>query len=259
LYGPLADSVRYVGAVSRPGTRDVTADWIERNLPEGSRILTTLTADLGLDPSRFEVLRVARLDEGNQRLALEVDAVVAGPGDEHAVLRSLPKLFIATPDTKWSGPRLRVLAPPPGLRTRYRPLDLEEARWTASGGAGGRIGLRGVHQPAAFGTAPGTAEEPWVQVDLDHPAVVGRVELLFPLLPKPPGVHHHVFVAEPGGPWHRVTVVPGRPPLPRQRPPRSEVLLLPPARIASVRIVQTELAPEPWMISELRLWEVVEP
>src|SRR5262249_20352821 len=124
-------SVRYVRDVSRPSTRDVTADWIERSVASG-RVVATLNAAVGLDPNRFETLLVSGLNARSRIQAVNADLVVTGPGADRQVLAELTRLFVAEPETPYSGARLRVFAPPQALRPAYEPLRLEEARLAAS-------------------------------------------------------------------------------------------------------------------------------
>jgi 4-amino-4-deoxy-L-arabinose transferase-like glycosyltransferase len=86
VVGPARESVGYVRDVSRPATRDVTADWIEQNVASG-RVVATLNAAVGLDPKRFDAAR-ERPEPRTRIQAIDADLVVTGPGADCRVLQS---------------------------------------------------------------------------------------------------------------------------------------------------------------------------
>ena len=184
---PLMHSLQFLTAISRPGTRDRAADWIEQNLPPGGRVLTTLGADLGLDRSRFKVVRVDQLDDSSFFPALGMKVIVVGPGDDHRLIARLRKLFVAPPETPWSGPRIRVLAPPPELVPVFEPLDLSRAEVRAW-----------------------TSGVPSLQIDLAAPAIVARVRLPGEGVAqgRRSGSRLSIFVGEPGQLLHKVHAFP---------------------------------------------------
>ena len=225
---PLVYSLQFLSAISRPGTRDLAADWIEQHTPPGARVLVTLGANLGLDGKRFKVVRVDQLDESSFFPALGMKVIAVGPGDDHRLVARLHKLFVAAPETRWSGPRIRLLAPPPELVPVFEPLDLSRAQvrfWT--GGI------------------------PCLQIDLAEPAIVARVRL-----PGEGGLHAHrtgsrlsIFVGEPGQVLHKVHAFPadfdatGEP----------VTLVFAPERAATVRMAFFGKASPPWTRGTIQL------
>src|SRR2546428_9103327 len=54
---PLAASIDYVHGVSVPGTRDAVLEWVDKNLPAGSHLVSSVS-DLGLDRHRYQIVEV---------------------------------------------------------------------------------------------------------------------------------------------------------------------------------------------------------
>jgi hypothetical protein len=225
---PLVHALEFLSAISHPGTRDLAADWIEQHLPHGGSVLTTLGADLGLDRRRFKVVRVNTLDETSFFPALGMSMIAAGPGDDHRLLRQLEQLFVATPEAPWSGPRIRILAPPPVLRPIFEAVDLSRAH---------------VHA--------GTARVQFLQIDLAEPVVVAGVRL-----PgsggtgvRAPGTRLSIFVAAPGQLLQKVEAFPGE----FDGAGEAKALVFTPVLAGAVRIVVTGSAAAPWTRGEVHL------
>jgi len=258
VIGPARESIGYVRDVSRPSTRDLTADWIERNVASG-RVVATLNAAVGLDANRFETLLVSGLSARTRIQALNADLVVTGPIADRQVLSELTRLFVAEPETPYSGARLRVFAPPEALRPAYEPLRLEEARFAASDRSDL---LPAMHDGSAGSTWRTTRDqEPgeWVQVEFPEPVLVGRVELWPGGDRSEAGEELQLLAASaPDAKLSVVNALPGRPPIEQQRLGEpSQVLLLGPVRLRTLRISQTGRKPRPWAIAELRIDRVV--
>lgn len=256
--GPVRESVGYVRDVSRPATRDVTADWIERNVASG-RVVATLNAALGLDPKRFETLLVSGLSSRTRIQALNADLVVTGPAADRRVIAELTKLFVAEPETPYSGLRLRVLSPPDGIRPAYEPLRLEDGRLEASDRSDLLSALHDGNSASAWRTTREQQAGEWVQVEFAEPVLVGRVELWPGGDRSEAGEELQLLAASaPGGRLSVVNALPGRPPIEQQRLGEpSQVLLLGPVKLHTLRIAQTGRKPRPWAISELRIDRVV--
>lgn len=258
----LSSSVRYVAEVSLPGTRDVALDWIEANLPPGSRVLTTLAADLGVDRSRYEVIRVDRLDQKTWRQALHMDLIAAGPADMRTVVRELQPVYIAEPSSRPSGARIRLLVPPAQLRLAYQVVPLDRARLSASESPELLPAIGDGNLTTVWRTRGDQAPGQWIQADFPRPFVVGRLELSLGVRPRHYPRTLHVFVTADGKGWRRVPFLPGRPPVDDQAAGRlgsSDVLLLDPVRTRGIRIVQMGRRGKPWSVAELRVDALAEP
>jgi hypothetical protein len=248
---PLSSSLEFLRAVARPGTRDRALDWIEARLPRGARIVTSVR-DLGLDRRRFEVLEIRRLEGASRLAALHADAVVSGPEDEPDEVRRFAALFAAEPGHPQEGPAIRILEPGP-LRPRYEAFPLARARLAASENPELLPLLHDGDEATAWATAGPQTPGSWIEVAFPSPVVVGRVELGLGARPLRFGENLHVLVREGArSEWRRAKALAGRPPVAQQvggRP--SQILLLEPARVAALRVVQRGRRARPWAIAEL--------
>jgi hypothetical protein len=253
---PLAASIDYVRGITVPGTRDAVVDWIDRNVPPGSRLVTTVS-DLGLDRGRYEVVEVPRLDESTRPLALHADAIITGPGDGEALVRQLATLYAADPPNPHAGPRLVVSAPSPEQRPSYEELPLAP-RWLSASEARERLpALVDGDRKTAWMTTAAQSPGAWVQIDLPRPRTVGRLELVLRGRGRTFGKNLHVFLSEDGREWTRVSVMQGRPPVAAQLPSPdgpAQVLILEPRRVRGVRIEQVGRRQRAWAVAELHLF-----
>jgi len=253
---PLAASIDYVRGVSVPGTRDAVLEWIDKNLPAGSRIVSSVS-DLGLDRRRYEVVEVPRLDERTRALARHADAIISGPGDSELVVRQLGTLYAADPPNPHAGPRLVVSAPPPEDRPAYEELR-PAARWLSASEAQERLpamvdGDRGTAWMTSGAQSPGA----WIRIDLPEARTIGGVQLVLRGRGRGYGKNLHVFATEDGQEWSRVDVLQGRPPVAAQLPSPegpAQVLIFEPRRVKALRIEQVGRRLRPWAIAELRLY-----
>jgi Dolichyl-phosphate-mannose-protein mannosyltransferase len=250
---PLHASIDYVSSIRLPITRDLAADWIESHYPEG-QVAMTVNASLGLDPARFEPLPLGLLTPRTRLQVLQATLLVAGPGVERGTLQGLDRVFVAEPETRYSGNRIRIFAVPEALHPKLERLDLESARLSASE-AERRLGaLRDGDVVTVWRTEGAQSPGDWVQIDLPEPRLLGRIEIVPP--PDDPGEAAddlQVFVTEGRPKLSRCAMLPGRPAFSQQRPPVSQVLLLPEVRAVSIRLVQVGRRAKPWGISELRI------
>jgi hypothetical protein len=256
---PLMASVDYVSGVSRPGTRDLALDWIESNLPAGSRILTS-QRDLGIDRRRYEVLEAERLDRTNRLLALDVDAVVSSGPDDRDLIGELESLYIAEPATVHSGAPIRIVRAPSGRRSDYRRLELDPRWVTASESADRAPALVDRDLETLWRTEAAQRPGTWIEVSLPAPTTIARVELR--LAGRRQFARNvHVYVAEDGAEWKRIVVLQGRPPVEEQLAGAgpSQLLLFEPVRVRKLRLVQVGQRERPWAVAELEVWGVVVP
>jgi hypothetical protein len=248
---PLAASLSYVRAVSSPGTRDRAVDWIAANVPPGARVLSTIPG-LGLDRTRWEVLEVTRLGGWGPGLAREADAVVSsGPAAEQA-FRQLPVAWAARPESPFQGRVVRVRRADPAARALYVAVPLDRAALSASQAADALEALRDGRDATAWTARRRPGRREWLQATWPDPVALARIELL---LPEGDAAARGLAVAvsRDGVRFARVASVAARPAPAAQLPPRSQVLLIEPARVRGVRVVQTGKPARLWSVAELRL------
>jgi hypothetical protein len=244
---PLAQSVRYLAAVARAGTRDRAADWVGANVRAGARVLTTLP-ELGLDRARHEVLTAESFDERAALLAASADVVVTSgvePG-----LRVLARMDPADPN---EGPPI-VLAEP-AARRRLRPVALTDAVVTASENAERAGAMRDGRLDTRWESAAPQAPGASVEVRLPDVVPLAGVELALGDRPRHYAANLHVFVLAPDGSWTRVRVAEGRPPLGEQLGAPSQLLLFPTTAARAVRLLQVGRRVRPWSVAELSVLE----
>lgn len=252
LAPPLTASVRYVIGISQPQVRDRAADWIESHIPPGSRVLTTTAADIGLDPTRYEVLRVDRLDEKTWRQALHADVLLAAPSDDRQMARRLARLATIEPETPLAGPRLLILAVPAEQRPRY--LSLAPPVVLASENGERAASLRDGDLGTTWRTLANQDGSPWIEAVFPEPRELRGVELQMGNGElRHQGRNVHVLVPEGSG-WRRVQTWHARPDLELQKEPRSQVLLIDPVTVSRLRLQQVAPHAAPWEVAELRLW-----
>jgi hypothetical protein len=258
LAPPLAVSVRYVAQISRPQVRDQAADWIALHVPPGSRVLTTLAADIGLDPTRYEVFRVDRLDERTWRQAQHMDVLVAAPSDDRALIKRLTRLASLDPETPRAGARLVVLAVPENERPRYRVVSPPMV--TASENPERATNLADGDLGTTWRTHANQDTRPWIEIAFPAPIELAAIEMQEGQADiRNQGRNVHVFVPEGTG-WRRVQTWQARPDLNVQAGPtalRSQLLLVDPTVVTRLRLEQVAPYPAPWELAEIRLWSPV--
>jgi dolichyl-phosphate-mannose-protein mannosyltransferase/F5/8 type C domain-containing protein len=257
---PLAASIDYVRGVSVPGTRDTVLEWVDQNLPAGSHLVSSVS-DLGLDPHRYEIVEVPRLDERTRPLVLHADAVISGPGDSEPLVRQLATLFAADPPNPHAGPRLVVSAPRRADRPAYDELR-PSPQWLSASEAQGRLtALVDGDRETAWMTSGAQSPGTWIRVDLPTPRTIGGLQLRLRRRGRTFGKNLHVFATEDGREWSRVDVLQGRPPVTAQLPSPegpAQVLIFEPRRVSALRIEQVGRRERPWGVAELRLFALPE-
>lgn len=249
---PLLSSIEYVRAISRPITKDVAADWIESHAAEG-RVVTSVNAAIGLDRRRFETLLVGSLNPRTRLQALQADIVVTGPTSDRTGIAGLTRLFVAEPETRYSGDRIRIFAVPGDLRPRYQAVDLQEARLTSSETPDHLSRIHDGDPGTAWRTKEAQAPGEWIQIDLPRPRLLGRIEISPPADADESADEIQLFASEGAPKLEHAPFLPGRPALSRQRGAPSQVLLLPEVRAITLRLVQVGRKTKPWGVAELRL------
>ena len=244
---PLVQSVRYLAAIGRAGTRDQALDWIAANAPAGARIVTTLP-ELGLHRARHEVIAVDAADER---------AAVAGRAADFFVTSDPPAGFAPVhaiaPRDVHAGPPIviaRAEQPPRFEAVRLGPRHVSASE-NAAAVAAMTDGSLATRWESAAPQAPGTT----IEVQLDEPRRLARVELALGDRPRHFAANLHVLVLRDDGTWSRVRVVDGRPPVTEQLGPPSQVLLFAPVTTRGLRLVQMGRRVRPWSVADLRVDE----
>jgi hypothetical protein len=247
---PLWSSLDYLRAIRRPSTRDLTLDWLEAHYGPGTRILMSRSFALGADARRYEITRVSRM-AGLRLEAGARDLVITGPGADRALVSEMKRLYVAEPQTKFSGGRVLVLAPTEKQRPAWRPLELARARLEASTNPAGLAALCDGDLASAW-RAP-VAKGAWLEVTFPQPVRLGRIELI-PGAPEEAPRSLRVYVASDEQPkLRRKAVALGRPPFAQQVGAQSHVLMLDGVKARVLRIVQSAPRRAPWSVAELRI------
>jgi hypothetical protein len=250
---PLSAALDYVRGISQPSNQDRALDWTLAHVPPSARIVTTVEG-LGLDESRWEVMRRRELDDLTRLLAGDADAAIVHV-DEAGLLEGLDGLVRQDlPETRnpHAGRALAALARPPGAppgtaipipRSALRTSRGTSPEALVDGDEGTFWDTGGPQEPGDF-----------LEVRLLVAARIARLELVLGARAAERAGALQVLVSLDGASWSRVAVVPGRPPVERQLAwPRSQVLLIPPVEASGVRLVQAGRRRRPWAVAELRL------
>jgi hypothetical protein len=262
---PTGRALEYVRIVSAPSAQDRALDWIEANVPAGARILETRPdatrggrpgAMIGLAPDRYELLfHPPNKDRpGLRLLAPHVDLVIKRPGLGGKWTESLRIVY---PARAWHGNLVfNLLAAPDALQPMYEPVPPARQRVTASTNAAALARLHDGDLSTAWSSLRPRAGNEWLQLELEQPATIGRLELFVPSPPGKVDPELKVLVSEDGSSFRAVRSVNARAPLEAQPPmnhPPSQVLILNPRPVRMLRILQHGLAGAPWEITELRV------
>jgi len=105
---PGLESLGYALALRQPLTRDLALDWIEAELPRGSRVLSAVP-DLGLDRFAYDVAGFSGEPALDALAAARADVVVALRDDPRAGDPGLETRHLALPATGWSGAPIALL------------------------------------------------------------------------------------------------------------------------------------------------------
>jgi hypothetical protein len=261
----LPASLGYVQLMRLPSAEDKALEWIEAHLPPGARILETRPdarpggrpgSTIGIDPTRYEVLYLGTDEDkaGLRLLAPHMDLVLTGPGLGGRWGQALEPVYRAF------GPEgafvLQLKMPRMEARPRYVPLDPMSFNVSASHNPAALPALHDCDFTTAWTSGRPLLGGEWLEVQLDRPQRVGRVELHFVRPPEHYGPEVEVLVQDEGGRWVAPRVVRARPPIEELAAlgkPLSEVLLIEPRLTRAVRLIQSGRRPEPWTIAELRI------
>ena len=258
-------SIRYVERLSLPSAQDQALDWILSHVPAGAHVLESRPdatpggrpgAMVGVPSDRYEIVASpSPADTVSLRLlASEVDLVIEDPKAAGRWATGLETLYAAR------NPKgtlvFNLMAMPDAQRPRYEPVDLRAARLSTSDNQGAAPRLYDGDLGASWSSArPRTGRE-WIQVVLDKPTLVGRVELVLPGFTGTLEPELALLTSEDGETFRPRRAADARAALagqPAVNRPMSQVLLLAPRPIRALRILQRRAAPEPWEVAELRV------
>lgn len=249
---PLGAARLYLQQIKLPSTRDLAVAWLANARPDGARVATTVNS-LGLDPRRFEILRLKDLG-GLAQLQLEqADAVVTSALEEGApAFEGWPAAVSLTPQGPYSGWPLLGRLRAPGREPRWLPLEAAQLQSNVAPGL--LPALVDGRAESRWSVPAGEARGAEIVVRWPRPTRVAQVELLLGA-PHQPGLALRLQVSEDGRRFHPWPSVPGRPQPETQvatlRPP-SEVLLFPPVSVRALR-VERRAGRRPWSVAELRV------
>jgi hypothetical protein len=251
---PALQSARYVRALGQPGTWDRAVSWIDANVRERARILTTVKR-MGLDRSRYDVLLADTIDVRIRRWAAHMDYLVSGPQDDPAALTGfdLVETFEPLPDAPDS--TVRVLVPHVPAAREYDAVPLAPSALSVSENAAAAAAMLDHVPDTVWQTeGPQIPGASWIEVRLSGRPTIGRIVVDLGRHYRREPKNLHVFVADGDTPWRRVQAFPGRAPVDRQPPgDHSLEYVLDPVPATGLRLVQVGSAGRPWNVAELRI------
>jgi hypothetical protein len=249
---PLSQSVISDREFRLPDTLDRTLDWIDKNLPPGSSILST-EKHLGVDRSRFHLKWTATDFWGGQppspadrTRARYVDLVVANPKDP--TVQGFREVFRAESQDSEGRFDIGLYVPTP-----RREVPLTSVGLTASENEPLLSALRQGDGSGLWHTEGPGGPGSWIQIDFPSPVFLGRVELTLKNRLGPPLA---LRLTEDGREWKDVAALElddG------DAAPATQDLLLDPLCVRGVRVLPTALSANRWNVSALRLEEVADP
>lgn len=252
---PLNTTVRDVAAFQRPSTLDRVLDWSIANIAEGRRMATT-HPQIGLDRARFEVVSMDGWGPSGRRAAGFADVVIAAVAADREPLPGFSRRFVAHPAHPLEGPPMEVLVREEDS-TATVPVDLRHARLRASEGEERLTSIVDGDLGTRWETRETQQAGMWVEVGLETPQLIDRVELAMGGRPNQWGRHLAVEISEDGREWARVETNPGRAMVPDQvagEGGRAQVLLLTEARVASaLRLVLVDSGQPRWGFAEIAI------
>jgi hypothetical protein len=212
-------------------------------------VLTRL--DLGLDESKAEVFKVARLDQRAQVLASDV--VLSTHRDDPGPLAGLVPLATFEPTGRYDGPTITAWSVPEALRARVM-IPLAGAALTSSSGVASLPAAIDGRSDTWWRTDEIQRAGDFLTVELGREVEISGIELGLDREPRFAARELQLQMRSKGS-WWRPYYLPGRARPEDQRLPASQVLLLlGPARADAVRLVLTRNGGRRWGVSELALW-----
>jgi len=250
---PFVESVAYLRSVGRPSGWDRALDWINANVPPDARIVNSYPS-FGLDHTRFEVVPTLGVPQLDRLLALHADVYVTRPDAENESAAGFREVFRARASRY--DPPLVVYTMPASVRPVYRPVDLRQARLTASENAADVRAVLGDIPHRSWSTARPQRPGQWLEVELASPVMLAKVELGLGGHPARYPRRLRLFGALDGRGWRRLRTLSVTPSFEEQMSRCSEVrdiLIFEPTLLRAIRLVQVGNADRRWGIARLQL------
>jgi hypothetical protein len=188
---------------------------------------------------------------------MNMDFVVTTPGDDPAAVAGLTQALVASPASRWSGPKLRVFEVPAGLRPVYRPVELRPTDLSASPEPSTAALAADGRMDTSWATDRPQHAGDWLEARWPEVVTLGRVELSLASDPRREGRWLRVLASEDAQKWEELVAWPGRPHVEQQVASLggfSQVLLLPATRARALRLELTRDGARRWAVSELHVF-----
>jgi dolichyl-phosphate-mannose-protein mannosyltransferase/F5/8 type C domain-containing protein len=261
---PLERALVQARDLSRPGTMDRVADWTAATLSPGARLLT-LVPELGLDTTRFEVVRLNVSPKLQRRwltlgpyIARETDYVVANPTNpaHTPTVGTLEPVFHAEPDSNLAGPPLEVFRVPDAQRPHYDRLALSRVELAASENSAELGNLRDERPETVWLTEEAQRPGQWIEARWETPVRLARVVLGLGTKPQRWGRKVEISVTLDGKTWKPAFTAlasgTGGEEAGASRP-AAQVLIIEPTCARGVRVRQQGRSDRRWAVADLGL------
>jgi hypothetical protein len=258
---PLMTSVRFSRYMAQPSAEDRALDWIVAHVPAGTRILetrgaaqrgATAGAVIGIDRRRYERHFFPR-NYGAARLALlapHFDYVITGRG--RGGLWSAPLVTVFDGRRPGGQIALQIKVPRPETRPRYQTVDPRHLSIRASTGNEGVAALLDGDPRTSWTSGRGLTTADWLEITLDRPMPVGRLEVW--LAPGSSEPKLALSVSCDGTHFEGADSAPARPQwTEEQLAPYGHVLLLVPRVARSLRLIPRAPTDSPWILTGLEV------
>jgi hypothetical protein len=252
LLAPLRASLLFLDQIDRPSTRERAAAWLATHGPRAGHVVTTLPS-LRLDPARFEVQRLERLDPLQ---VAQADAVVSVAEEERSQALDGWRADVALrPTGPYDGLQLFVRVVAGERSAREQRVELSDARLRVSSSPETAERLRDGRLETAWRLSANNARGAWIVLSWPEARRVSRLELLLGE-PAAPALTLRLLGSEDGEKWQPVATLPGRGAFESQVAavaPLSEVRLFAPRSVRALRL-ERRAGARPWAVAELRAW-----
>ena len=255
---PFVESVGYLRSVGQPSGWDRALDWINANVPPDARVVNAYPA-FGLDHTRFEVVPTRGIPRLDRLLALHADVYVAHPDAANESAAGFREVFRA--GASRYDPPIAVYTVPASVRPVYRPVDLGQARLSASENIAEVSAVLGDRRRRSWFTAGPQRPGQWFEVDLASPVMLAKVEVDLGGHPARYPRRLLLLGSLDGQSWRRVRTLSISPPFAEQMIRGSEVkdiLTFEPTLLRAIRLVQFGKAERRWGMTRLRLFAVAD-
>ncbi len=258
---PLERALAQARDLSRPGTMDRVADWTAGTLSPGARLLT-LVPELGLDTTRFDVVRLnvspklqARWLTLGPYVAREADYVVANPAipAQTSTVGGLESVFRVEPDSNLAGPPLEVFRVPDAQRPHYDRLSLARVDLSASENSADLASLRDERPETVWLTEEAQRPGQWIEARWETPVRLARVILGLGTKPQRWGRQVEISVTLDGKTWKPAftALASGTGEQAVGSRPSAQILIIEPTCARGMRVRQQGRSDRRWAVADL--------